>query len=32
MMDGNQPVVTVQAPAERIANEPIVFDLSIKRK
>ncbi len=32
MVDGNQPIVTVQVPAERAANEPIVFDISIKRK
>lgn len=32
MQDGNQPAVAVQAPAERAANEPIIFDISIKRK
>ncbi len=33
MMDGNQqPIVTVQVPAERAATEPAIFDISIKRK
>jgi serine/threonine protein kinase len=32
MMDDGQPTVTVQVPAERVANEPIVFDVSIKRR
>jgi serine/threonine protein kinase len=32
MQDGNQPAVAVQAPAERAANDPIIFDISIKRK
>jgi hypothetical protein len=30
--DGNQPVVLVQAPGEPAANEPIIFDVSIKRQ
>jgi hypothetical protein len=29
MKDGNQPFVSVQPP-ERAANEPIIFDVSIK--
>jgi len=29
--DGNQPFVSVQSP-ERAANEPIIFDISIKRQ
>jgi hypothetical protein len=32
MMDGNQPAVAVQASAERAPDEPIIFDISIKRK
>jgi hypothetical protein len=32
MADENQPAVTVQVPAERAANEPVVFDISINRK
>jgi serine/threonine protein kinase len=32
MLDENKPVVTVQVPAERTANEPVVFDISIKRR
>ena len=31
MKDGNQPFVSVQPP-ERAANEPIIFDVSIKRQ
>lgn len=31
MKDGNQPFVSVQPP-ERAANEPIIFDISIKRQ
>lgn len=31
MKDGNQPVVSVQPP-ERATNEPIIFDISIKRQ
>jgi len=31
MREGNQPIVAVQAP-ERAANEPIIFDVSLKRK
>ena len=31
MREGNQPIVAVQAP-ERAANEPIIFNVSIKRK
>ncbi len=30
MKNGNQPFVSVQSP-ERAANEPIIFDVSIKR-
>ena len=30
--DGNQPIVAVQSLGDRAANEPIIFDLSIKRK
>ncbi|MGH9850282.1 MAG: serine/threonine-protein kinase, partial [Blastocatellia bacterium] len=32
MADENQPAVTVQVSAERAASEPIVFDISIKKK
>jgi serine/threonine protein kinase len=32
MMEGNKPAVSVQASVERSANEPIIFDISIKRK
>ncbi|MGE0133454.1 MAG: serine/threonine protein kinase [Blastocatellales bacterium] len=32
MQDGSQPAVAVQSPAERAANEPVIFDISIKRK
>ncbi|HEU0180266.1 MAG TPA: serine/threonine-protein kinase [Blastocatellia bacterium] len=31
MKDGNQPFVSVQSP-ERASNEPIIFDVSIKRQ
>jgi serine/threonine protein kinase len=31
MKDGNQPFVSVQSP-ERAANEPVIFDISIKRQ
>jgi len=31
MKEGNQPFVSVQSP-ERAANEPIIFDISIKRQ
>jgi hypothetical protein len=31
MRSGNQPFVSVQSPA-RAANEPIIFDVSIKRQ
>ncbi|HEV2668892.1 MAG TPA: serine/threonine-protein kinase [Blastocatellia bacterium] len=31
MKDGNQPFVSVQPP-ERAANEPVIFDISIKRQ
>jgi hypothetical protein len=31
MKDGNQPFVSVQPP-ERAANEPIIFEVSIKRQ
>jgi serine/threonine protein kinase len=30
--DGNQPIVAVQSLGDRAANEPIIFDVSIKRK
>src|SRR5262245_14932464 len=30
--DGNQPIVAVQSVGDRSANEPIIFDISIKRK
>ncbi len=30
--DENRPAVAVQVPAERAANEPIVFDISINKK
>ncbi len=30
--DGNQPTVVVQSATERAAYEPIIFDISIKRK
>src|SRR5262249_3447769 len=32
MMDGDQPAVGVQASVERAPDEPIIFDISIKRK
>lgn len=32
MMDDNQPAVTVQIPAERRTDEPLIFDIAIKRK
>ncbi|MCG3160423.1 MAG: Serine/threonine-protein kinase PknD [Acidobacteria bacterium] len=32
IQDGSQPAVAVQSPAERAANEPVIFDISIKRK
>ena len=32
MADENQPAVTVHVPAERAANEPVIFDISINRK
>jgi len=32
LKDGNQPLVAVQSAGDRAANEPIVFDISIKRK
>lgn len=30
--DNNQPTVTVQVPAERSVNEPLVFDISLKKR
>jgi hypothetical protein len=30
--DNNQPTVTVQVPAERSINEPLVFDITLKKK
>ncbi|MCI0388461.1 MAG: serine/threonine protein kinase [Acidobacteria bacterium] len=30
--DGNQPIVAIQSLGDRAANEPIIFDVSIKRK
>jgi serine/threonine protein kinase len=30
--DKNQPAVAVHVPAERAANEPVIFDISINRK
>jgi serine/threonine protein kinase len=32
IVDNNQPSVTVQLPAERPGNQPLVFDISLKRK
>jgi serine/threonine protein kinase len=32
MADENQPAVAVHVPAERAANEPVIFDISINRK
>ncbi len=32
IVDNNQPSVTVQLPAERPGNQPLIFDISLKKK